>query len=205
VLLLGLGLALGLWPMPWSRAGRTQETHAPATEHAPVVPEPPQTAAPAIQAPAATPAPTGAAPVVPPSAAEPAAPTPQPRAAPAPQPRAAGPVDIAEGLRIARAELRAKNPEGAESVLRPLLDQNPEDHHIAELMVQALIDGRHGSEAASLAQRIIKKRPKRALYRVLLGDAYRVNGAMNAANAAWREALELEPDNKEALRRLNKP
>jgi predicted Zn-dependent protease len=106
---------------------------------------------------------------------------------------------------MARAELRARNPAGAEAVLRPLLDANPEDHHIGELLVQALIDGRKGSEAAALAQRIIKKRPKRAVYRVLLGDAYRASGAMNAARAAWREALELEPDNKEALRRLNAP
>ena len=121
------------------------------------------------------------------------------------QPRLELPTSVPEGLKFARRELRAKNPAAAEAALRPLLDQNADDHHIAELLVQALIDQRKGNEAASLAQRIIKKRPKRALYRVLLGDAYRVSGAMTAANAAWREALELEPDNREAMKRLNQP
>lgn len=114
-------------------------------------------------------------------------------------------MNVADSLHAARGYLRAKDPAAAEAVLRPLLEQNPEDHHIAELLVQALIDEKQGSEAAALAQRIIKKRPKRALYRVLLGDALRVAGQITAAQAAWREALELEPDNKEAQRRLNAP
>lgn len=192
---------------------------------APVAPpEPPVTAAAAPAAAAAAPElqPTAAVSPAAPAAAAPAAETAQPaegtavmeaaEAAPLRAPALSGPTldeitdlpnaEAAQAIATARAALRAGRPKDAEAVLRPLLDKNPDDYHVAEVMAQALLARGAAVEAVALAQRIVKKRPKRASYRVLLGDAFRRAGDEPSAKLAYKDALQLDPKMREAQRRL---
>jgi predicted Zn-dependent protease len=110
--------------------------------------------------------------------------------------------EAAQAIATARAALRAGRPKDAEAVLRPLLDKNPDDYHVAEVMAQALLARGAAVEAVGLAQRIVKKRPKRASYRALLGDALRRAGDEPSAKLAYKEALALDPKMREAQKRL---
>lgn len=112
--------------------------------------------------------------------------------------------DIAQVLSDARSALRGGDAAGAEAMLKPLLSAHPDDHHVAEVMAQALLARGAAARALPLAQRIVRKRPKRASYRVLLGDALRRTGKEASARAAYREALALDPNRADAQRRLDK-
>jgi predicted Zn-dependent protease len=101
------------------------------------------------------------------------------------------------------AQLRAKNPAAAEALMRPLLARDPDDHHAAEALAQALLEQSKPKEAIRYIEQIVRKRPKRAAYRILLGDARQALGDQDGAVAAWQAALKWEPDNAEAKRRLH--
>lgn len=59
-----------------------------------------------------------------------------------------------------------------------------------------------GAQALEWAERAVGRRGRRAAYRVLLGDALKATGDVAGAQREWRQALELEPDNREARARL---
>jgi Flp pilus assembly protein TadD len=79
---------------------------------------------------------------------------------------------------------------------------NPDDHHAMEVLVRAWIAMGRGKDAVGYAELIVKKRPKRAIYRLLEGDAKQLAGDRAGAEAAWRAVLALEPNDPEAKRRL---
>jgi hypothetical protein len=106
-------------------------------------------------------------------------------------------------LQQARAKQQADDLPEAEALLRRALANDPDDHHSMEVLVQVLIEGERGPEALKYAEEIVRKRPKRASYRVLAGDALLLTGDKIGAQRAWREALALEPGNREARRRLS--
>lgn len=60
----------------------------------------------------------------------------------------------------------------------------------------------NGAGAVDWAERATRRRPRRSAYQVLLGDAQRVAGDQAAATAAYRRALELDPDDRQARSRL---
>lgn len=216
-----IGAALGIWRLPWSSsAAAAAPVSLSKTVSAKSLPEmrtpalpPQQVIATAIAAPAApeqeAEEPAAAAPSgdgVAAMAAEEAAPM---HAAASsggdPEDETDRPTtDVTEVLSAARAELRAGHAKEAEALLRPALEANPNDHHVAEVLAQTLIARGAGIEAVPLVQRIIKKRPKRASYRVLLGDALRRAGDEPNAKAAYREALALDPNLRDAHKRLSK-
>jgi predicted negative regulator of RcsB-dependent stress response len=74
-----------------------------------------------------------------------------------------------------------------------------------EALVEVLIEETQGVEALKYAVQIVKKRPKRALYRLLEGDARLLTHDRPGAERAWREALALEPNDRDAKRRLGLP
>lgn len=113
-------------------------------------------------------------------------------------------LDTAQALSAARAELRANDSAAAEALLKPLLAQNPDDHHVAEVMARALLSRGASAPAIRLARRIVRKRPRRASYRILLGDALRRAGDEAGARAAYRRALALDPQSAEAQRKLKR-
>jgi predicted Zn-dependent protease len=143
-----------------------------------------------------------------------AAPTPAPVSAPTPAPvaKSAAPAPAAADssaeagdgklMAAARARLNAHDVDGAETLAREALAQDRDDHHAMEVLAQALIDQHRGAEALKYAQLIVKKRPKRAAYRVIEGDAKSLLGDQAGAQSAWEQALTLEPNNKSIQHRL---
>ncbi|HEX7481685.1 MAG TPA: hypothetical protein VF331_28020 [Polyangiales bacterium] len=141
-----------------------------------------------------------------------AAPTPAPASTPAPVAKSAAPAPAAADssaeagdgklMAAARARLNAHDVGGAETLAREALAQDRDDHHAMEVLAQALIDQRRGTEALKYAEMIVKKRPKRAAYRVIQGDAKALLGDKAGAESAWAQALTLEPNNKSIQHRL---
>lgn len=110
--------------------------------------------------------------------------------------------DARHMLGKARSFLDDDEGEKAVAVMRELLRREPRNHHAMEMLAKALIDQDQGAEAAKWAAGAVARRPKRARYRVLQGDALLMAGDQAAARAAWQKALQLEPGNKAIKRRL---
>jgi tetratricopeptide (TPR) repeat protein len=220
VALLFIGAAAGLWSLPWKKSsiGRSSLNKAIAAKSLPemhaVAPQPaPQAAAPVALP---DPPPSATALVAAAASADPAQPSAAvleaQEAAPLHAPSLSGGnlddaldppnPEVAPTLTAARAELRAGRPKEAEALLRPLLEKHADDQHVSEAMAQALLARGAAVEAVGFAQRVVKQRPKRASYRVLLGDALRRAGDEPSAKLAYREALALEPKQRDAQRRL---
>jgi hypothetical protein len=106
---------------------------------------------------------------------------------------------------IARNKLKSRDAKGAADMMLRQVTTDPEDHHAMEVLVRAWIAMGRGDDAVGYAELIVKKRPRRAGYRVLEGDARLSAGDAAGAQVAWRVALQLEPDNIEAKRRLGMP
>ncbi|MET0390812.1 MAG: hypothetical protein ABW321_32865 [Polyangiales bacterium] len=186
---------------PAERAEPTEPTE-PAQ---PAAAAPPTPAAEAAPQPSTTPSPAPAAPSPAPAAAQPAAPQPSAAAISPSRAEPGQPFNSDEflrELRKARELIVAKNPAEAETLLLSWVDRAPTDPRVGELLTQAYLDQGQGEKALATMQQVVRKRPKRALSRVLLGDALDVTGNKAAAKAAWREALELDPNNKPAQRRV---
>jgi hypothetical protein len=191
-----MGGSARLWPLPPSAA----KTPAPVAPLIAEPPAPPRLFAPALPEPAAAePPPTAAEEAAPAEAASDGVTVPAADAVPG---REA--IDVADPslLALARSKFRAGDLRGAESILRLALARAPDDHHAAEALVQALLAQHRGAEAVPYAEQIVRKRPRRAAYRFLEGDAKQLAGDVAGAIAAWRAALELEPDNAVIKRRL---
>ena len=60
-------------------------------------------------------------------------------------------------------------------------------------LTQLLLDQKRGPEAITMLQAIVKRSPSAHLYD-LLGDAYTQQGDAASAEAAYRSAVELDPD-----------
>jgi tetratricopeptide (TPR) repeat protein len=223
-----IGAAIGLWSLPWgkSTSGRSLNKAIPAKSlpemHA-VAQEPSAApAVPSVAAPVEATLTTGTTPQPSAAATRPAAAAPTgeqaaavmeaDEAAPLRAPAISGnnlddlmdppSPEVAPTLTEARTELRAGRPKEAEALLRPLLEKYPDDHHVAEALAQALLARGAAVEAVGFAQRVVKKQPKRASYRVLLGDALRRAGDEPSAKLAYKDALALDPKLREAQRRL---
>ena len=207
-----IGAAIGLWSLPWGKSayGRNLNKAIPAKSLPEMHTVMPQPVAP-------PPAPAGA--TLTGNTPQPAAAAGQAtsvmeadEAAPLRAPAISGnnlddlmdppSPEVAEALTAARTELRAGRPKEAEALLRPLLEKHPDDHHVAEAMALTLLARGAAVEAVAFAQRAVKKQPKRASYRVLLGDTLRRAGDEPSAKLAYKDALALDPKLREAQRRL---
>ena len=102
----------------------------------------------------------------------------------------------------ARRLLREKQPKAAETLLLRALKQAPGDLTSTTLLTQAYIAQHHGPEAQESAEKLVEKRPKRAVFHVLLGDARRLSGDRAGAIESFRTALKLDPGSREAKQRL---
>jgi cytochrome c-type biogenesis protein CcmH/NrfG len=98
--------------------------------------------------------------------------------------------------------LREKQPQAAEAVLRKVLEQAPNDLTSATLLTQAYLSQHRGDQALQTAEKLVEKRPKRAVFHVLLGDARQLTGDHSGAIEAFRTALTLDPSSREAKQRL---
>jgi hypothetical protein len=106
--------------------------------------------------------------------------------------------------KISGADQLLKNGEitEAEAQLRQVLTQEPDEHHAMEILIRVLLKQGKAAESLPFAKRIVAKRPRRAPYRLLYGDALAASGDRAGAEAQWQEALMIEPGSTQAKRRL---
>lgn len=102
------------------------------------------------------------------------------------------PTDDDAALWLARL-YRMQNDLGkATQVLRELLQREPDNEGAAEQLTQLLLDQGKGSEAIALLQGMVKRSPSASLLD-LLGDAFMQVHDSAQAEAAYRQAAEMDP------------
>lgn len=169
--------------------------------------------APTPTAPPSAPAPTlpsVAAPELAPGAprTDPSSPTPfaAPEGAPGgPSPAAPGSPaapSVAELLASADAALRAGDAEAALEGYRAVVAADGDNPYGYAGAARAALALDEPEDAISFATRAVAHRQRRAGFRVLLGDAFEAHGEHERALEEWREALEIEPENRDARTRL---
>lgn len=116
------------------------------------------------------------------------------------------PVDPRSGETAAQLLERARDARGstAESYYRRVLSLDPHNHYAMSELARLLLARGAATEARPLAQEAVRRRGRRAPYRVLLGDVLQALGDSAGAHGAWEAALEIEPTNRDALRRLGR-
>jgi len=103
------------------------------------------------------------------------------------------PADTDSALWLAKLYRLSSQPEKAETTLRSVLAREPENEAAMDLFTQLLLDQKRGAEAITMLQGILKRSPSAHLYD-LLGDAYTQQDDATSAEAAYRSAVELDPD-----------
>jgi CheY-like chemotaxis protein/outer membrane biosynthesis protein TonB len=90
----------------------------------------------------------------------------------------------------------------AEATLDRAWELDPKNPQAMAGYATLYIAKKEGDRAAKWAKKAVRKRPRRAEYHVLYGDALRLEGDIDAARKSWRKALSIEPDNRAARARL---
>ncbi|MGF1469263.1 MAG: tetratricopeptide repeat protein [Sandaracinaceae bacterium] len=110
--------------------------------------------------------------------------------------------DDIEGM-LTRAR-RAGQTRTAERIYREILDREPTEHHAAVGLARLLMARGVYREAVDLLQVAVQRRRTRAAYRVLLGDALAGSGDIEGARQQYETALEIDPEDARAQRRLER-
>ncbi len=118
----------------------------------------------------------------------------------APTPAIIG-ADRLSGERVVQY-VRALSPGDREATLRRALARDGQDHYVAVALAEVLLARGAVREAQPLAELAVERRPRRAQYRILLGDVWTALGNAEAARHEYEEARSYEPDNPEVQRRL---
>lgn len=103
------------------------------------------------------------------------------------------PTDTDSALWLARLERLQDKSAEAEKTLRDILARDPENEGAIEQLTQLLLDQQRGAEAVSMLEGILQRGSSAQLYD-LLGDAETQQGDAAKAEAAYRQAVELDPD-----------
>lgn len=104
---------------------------------------------------------------------------------------------------LARAR-RAGSSDLAEALYRRVLVLDPNEHHAMVGLGRLLMERNRHADAIEPLRGAVQRRRRRAAYRVWLGDALAGAGDRAAAMEEWRAALEIEPNNAQARRRLGR-
>ncbi|HYL83626.1 MAG TPA: tetratricopeptide repeat protein [Candidatus Angelobacter sp.] len=102
------------------------------------------------------------------------------------------PSDTESALWLARLYRLKNEHDKAEQVLRGILQTDPENEPGVEQLTQLLMDEGKSAEAISLLEAITKRSPTPVLLD-LLGDAYTQAHELEKAEAAYREAEQMDP------------
>ena len=110
--------------------------------------------------------------------------------------------EAAQTVTAARRKLADDDAEGAEELMRQLLQNDPHNDQALDVLVRALIDQDRGGAAAAAAEKLVALRPRSVPALLLLGDALLMKGDEAKAKAAWQKALDLKPGDAGAMQRL---
>jgi hypothetical protein len=134
-----------------------------------------------------------------PAPAKPVAKVPEQASAAVPAAPAGNPDSLVrEGNRL----LRERKPAEAKASFEAALATDPKNPHAHAGLSEALLDSGDAAGAQLSAETAVRLRPRRAGYRVLLGDALRARGRSEEAKAAYEKALEIDPSDTVAQKRL---
>ena len=103
------------------------------------------------------------------------------------------PADTESALWLAKLYRLSDQQDKAESTLRTVLGREPENEAAMDQLTQLLLDQKRGPEAITMLEAMVKRSPSAHLYD-LLGDAYTQQGDAASSEAAYRSAVQLDPD-----------
>lgn len=113
----------------------------------------------------------------------------------------------ASDARVAEARdlfLDGANPGRVQALLDEALLHDDRNPRAEQLYAELLLGQGRAAEAEERARRAVDLRRRRASYRVLLGDTLAAQGKHEEARRAYREALELDPDDPVAAQRVRR-
>lgn len=134
------------------------------------------------------------------AAAPPSAPAEEEAATDGPNIPAGASADVL--IRDGNKLLAQGNAAHAKAYYEAAVQREAANPHAHAGLSEALLKLGDANAAEQAAEAAIRLRPKRARYRVLLGDALKAQGKVAEAKAAWNKALELDPNDRDAQRRL---
>ena len=105
-------------------------------------------------------------------------------------------------VRRGEAAVAANDFATAEQMFVAVLERDRNENHSMAGLAQVYLSRHDAARALELAEGAVHRRPRRAAYRLILGDAHALAGDRDAARAQWRQALQIEPNNAEAIGRL---
>jgi tetratricopeptide (TPR) repeat protein len=111
------------------------------------------------------------------------------------------PSDTESALWLARLHRLRNEHDQAETVLRGILKDDPENEQAVEQLTQLLLDKGKSDEAVALLEGINSRTPSATLLD-LLGDAYTQTKDLPKAEQAYRKAVDLDPSELSHLRGL---
>jgi Flp pilus assembly protein TadD len=90
------------------------------------------------------------------------------------------------------------------SILTRAAERAPTNAHPVEDLARLHLRRGNGAGAVFWANKYATLRSRRASAHILLGDARRLAGDSDGAQVAYEQALRIEPDSRDAMRRLNR-
>ena len=103
-------------------------------------------------------------------------------------------------LRLAAAHMTNKDPQAAEESLRKALELKPGDAQIQRGLIFVLLEDKRVDDAIAIARGVQKQRPKEGVGFTLEGDIRASQKDWDAATAAYRAGLRVEPSTDLAIK-----
>jgi cellulose synthase operon protein C len=103
-------------------------------------------------------------------------------------------------LRLAAAQMTNKDPQAAEESLRKALELKPGDGQIQRGLIFVLLEEKRVDDAIAVARGVQKQRPKESVGFTLEGDIRASQKDWEAATAAYRAGLRVEPSTALAMK-----
>jgi hypothetical protein len=110
--------------------------------------------------------------------------------------------DLETLIRTGLRALSSRNTAQALSLFERAVAIDPRNPHAQGGLAESLLGVGRLTEAQTAVDAAIKLRPRRAHYRVTQGDILKAKGDPEGAKAAWEKALEINPEDRDALARL---
>jgi len=105
----------------------------------------------------------------------------------------------AEEIRLATEAIEGGRYAEAQQILARLLNEKPELDFARDLLGMAFLHGKQADAALEIFEELTVKHPDNGSYQMHRGHAHHVKKELKAAEAAYRKAIELSPDDVRPL------